>query len=106
MPLYEYRCTGCRLTTEGMYSASNFPREVACPSCGEVAVKIISLPQRPIVDNTDRQGFNVGAGRRFSNKGEIREYCRQNNVVDVGTEGESRMRSEMASVRAEKEAAR
>ena len=106
MPIYEFRCPECRNVTQGVYSVTSFPREVPCQSCGAVAYKIISLPQPPIVDNTDRQGYNIGAGRYFSNKGEIREYCRTQGKVLVGSEGEAKMKENLQRMQEEKAASR
>lgn len=99
MPIYEYRCRECRKVAEETHSVHSFPTASVCPSCGGESYKIISMVQRPIVDNTDRQGFNVGAGRYFSNRREIRDYCKANNVTEVGTEGESKMKAYMAEAR-------
>lgn len=106
MPVYEYRCTSCREITEEVHSSQSFPKTTACIFCKQEAYKIISLPQRPIVDNTDRQGFNHGAGRYFSNRSEIKEYCRATGAIPVGTEGESKAKESLAQMREEKLAGR
>lgn len=102
MPIYEYRCSGCGCLIERYIRAASFASVVECPTCSADAHKIISLPQRPIVDNTDREGFNYGAGRYFSNKREVREYCRANNVIAVGNEGYAKAKEELAAMRAAK----
>lgn len=102
MPVYEYRCTSCREITEEVHSSQSFPKTTSCVFCKSEAYKIISLPQRPIVDNTDRQGFNHGAGRHFSNRSEIKEWCKQNNKVEVGTEGERKAAEGLQRLREEK----
>ena len=42
MPIYEYRCGECWLTTEHLRSLADRDRAVRCPSCDEPAKRTIS----------------------------------------------------------------
>ena len=42
MPIYEYVCEKCNEITEEFYSIVCFPKQIACPVCGNIATKIIS----------------------------------------------------------------
>jgi putative FmdB family regulatory protein len=42
MPVYEYECRHCTFIVEAHHKMADSPR-VHCPSCGEVAVRILSL---------------------------------------------------------------
>jgi putative FmdB family regulatory protein len=83
MPIYEYRCTECRNLHPEIHSMTDFPQESKCPACGASARKIISLPQKPIVDNVDREGYNVGLGRAFSNKRERQEFLKTTGFIET-----------------------
>lgn len=43
MPFYEYKCPACEEAFERMLSMSRYDEPQACPSCGEVAKKVISV---------------------------------------------------------------
>lgn len=88
MPTYEYKCPFCNNVMEDTVPSYKVRKEsLLCttPGCGAVSPRIMSRPYFT-VDNTDRQGFNHGAGQYFSNKNEVKEYCRANNVVQGPTE--------------------
>jgi hypothetical protein len=103
MPTYEFKCFGCNSISDVTVVSYNLrPKTLPC-ECGEMAVPIISKPHFT-VDNTDRQGFNHGAGRYFSNKGEIKEFCRAHNVQHGPMESDSKIkqrRKELKERRAE-----
>jgi putative FmdB family regulatory protein len=42
MPIYEYKCENCSTVTEKMEPMSGSVDDIACPSCGGPAKKIIS----------------------------------------------------------------
>ena len=42
MPVYEYRCPDCTNLFEKRVSFSDAAREVACPTCGAQASKLLS----------------------------------------------------------------
>jgi len=53
MPLYEYLCTnhtGCGKRFEAMRPMNEAGKGTVCPRCGELAVSLISKPQRPVGD--------------------------------------------------------
>jgi len=45
MPTYDYRCVKCELHYTAFLRMSNHAEPQPCPECGEVNVKVPSLPQ-------------------------------------------------------------
>lgn len=42
MPLYEYSCPHCGSAFEAMRKSDERDREIACPSCGAAATRLLS----------------------------------------------------------------
>jgi putative FmdB family regulatory protein len=50
MPIYEFVCTSCNSKFSELRKMNEAGQATSCPRCGEIAVQIISKPQRPVAD--------------------------------------------------------
>lgn len=64
---------------------SNHPAEVPCSFCSGPSPRAILPQSLPFfsVDNEDRSGYNIGAGRYFSNRRERREYLHTSDFREM-----------------------
>ena len=64
MPLREYRCENCGITTDELYD-DGYPTTIECPECGNLA----NYQMGSFRYNVDfRDGFDWGAGEYFDTK--------------------------------------
>lgn len=89
MRSYSYRCNAdCSEDPywDEHYNWGEYPESVPCPKCAGPSHRVIRFSRelQLDVDWQSRVGWDVGAGRYFSNRGERREWMKQNGKEEVG----------------------
>lgn len=104
MARYDYRCEGldCQRLTEATFPIAQFPPEIPCQYCQRPARRVITTVPYMAVDNTDRQGFDMGTGSYHSNKQERRLYMEQRGLVDISPEDAAKALQRQADARQER----
>lgn len=86
--IYPYRCQDCGIRFDRVFSMSTYPAEVEC-KCGGVGHRVIATGIQFGVEYVERvngDGFNRGAGRAFSNRREMNEWMKANEMRLMGPE--------------------
>lgn len=100
MPFYDYLCKPCDYRTEVFVTSwRNKPEVTKCEVCGGAATYVVAAVQFNM-DWVDREGFDKGAGTRFSNRHQRREWCKINGVDHVGSDIEKPSKENLERMRA------